>query len=239
MDLFNTPNEIDQIKVEDYVGEGKQFPTVKHLLKSKFDSNNFVTELQREKQEEVERIRQELMAEAARQRLQSQNANGSEGNQQVVGTSQTQGEQSAAPLTFEDIDQFLEQKKAKEREAENLQKVAETILRYAGTEEKARTVLADKAKELGLPLEKLNDLAKTSPRVLFTLLGISETKTNSVLPTDKKVGVPTVQPALNTRNPQTLEDIAEIRRTNPNRYNSPEVQLKMMELRRAEIQNRK
>lgn len=237
MEIFKS-DDTDQVKLEDYVGEGKQFPTVEKLLQSKLDSNKFVEQLQREKREEAERIRREVMVEAANARLNTQNANGSDGTQTGTGTSQNQDEHQTAPLTFEDIDRFLEQKNAKQRHAENLNKVAESVLKATGSEDKARTFLATKAKEMSIPLEKLQELAQESPSALLKLVGINEVTTSpSILPSDKRTAVP-AQRSSNPNSPQTLADFSELRRTNFNKWSAPEVQKQIRELRRAEILNR-
>jgi hypothetical protein len=237
MDIFNATDLTDQVKVEDYVGEGKQFPSVEVLLKSKLDSNKFVKQLEAETKAEREaRLEAELLVEATR-KLHSQNANGSENRQTGAEPSQTPSGQQTA-LTVEDLDKILDQKEARKRQEANLKTVTDSLNRVHGTPEKARAFLTSKATELGMEMETLAGLAQNSPHAFLKLVGVDNTAAApSILPTDKKVMTPNTRKA-DPNNPQTLEDIAELRRTNFNKYSSPEVQQLMFKLREAEIRKR-
>jgi len=238
MDLFNATNTTDQVKLDDYVGEGKRFPSVEVLLKSKLDSDSFVKQLEAETKAEREaRLEAELLVEATK-KLHLQNANGSEGRLTGTETSQTPSEQQKA-LTVEDLDKFLDQKEAQKRQETNLKTVTDALNRVHGTPDKSRAFIASKAAELDMNMDTLSGLAKNSPHAFLKLVGIDGTAgtPSSILPTDKKV-TPNVTRRVDTDNPQTLEDIAELRRTNFDKYSSPAIQGLMFKLREAEIKKR-
>lgn len=232
MDDIFTSTSPDQVKLDDLVGEGKKYGSADEVAKALAHANKFIDQLKTEKQQAVEDLTARVTVEEAIKRLQTKsdaNGNGAGNTTQAVVQNQSSEEKKA--ITLEDIDRFLEDKERKKVEVANLGTVQGAILKYTGSSEKARDYLANKAKELGTTVERLADLGKESPNALLKVLGINDTvKDASISPMTKTTGVTTQtsKKELDVNASWSDDEIKELRRTNPSKYFSPDVQNKIM-----------
>lgn len=232
MDDIFTSTIPDQVKLDDLVGEGKKYGSADEVAKALAHANKFIEQLKTEKQQAVEDLTTRATVEDAIKRLQAKpDANGGTGLQTVTTPVQNQSSEEKKAITLEDIDRFLEDKERKKVEVTNLGTVQGAILKYTGSSEKARDFLVNKATELGTSVERLADLGKESPTALLKVLGINDTvKDASITPMTKTTGVTTQAPkkALDSGATWSDDEITELRRTNPSKYFSPDVQNKIM-----------
>ena len=164
----------DAIKTEEYLGEGKRWKTVEDVIKGKLEADNTV----RRRESELATLRQELnnrlsveeamtkLAQASRQPV------GAPNSQPATPAANEQSGISDTPkpsLTIEDVEKLLSQK-TKAVEQENNQKFAKQKLTELFGDNYVN-VVAKKAKEMGEPIEFFEDLAKSRPNVLLSLLG--------------------------------------------------------------------
>lgn len=236
MDVF-TSNDADQVKLEDLVGEGKKYKDVNELAKAKAHADSFIEQLKREKEEAVSELATRAAVEEAIKKLQGTNANGGTSTPTGTTTSQTQTTEHKATLTLEDVDKLLEDRQRKQRADSNLAVANEAIVKYAGTAEKGREFLATKAKELGIPADKLAEIGKDSPAALLRILGVEAGKTTPITTDVRKTAVlqTSADKPFDLEAPMTKADYDKLRREDPTTYFSPKIQNKLMKDRMAEI----
>jgi len=120
------------------------------------------------------------------------------------------------------VEETLTQRDSAAKVNSNLTVVDEELARTFGTE--AKEVVEKKARELGMDLNRLKEIASESPNAFFTLIG-----------EPKKAFSPLVQGSVRTEgvNMQTSNErnfgyYQKLRRENRKQYYSPDVQQKMM-----------
>jgi type IV secretory pathway VirJ component len=159
--------------LEVLVGEGKKFKTVEDLAKGKLEADRFISELQRQTAELQEELKKNLYEKEVLASLQAKaTATGDVSNAGQKTTSTTEGETKPKPGEA-DIESLIE-KTIQERErkniaSQNLSAVESHLTEAYGTE--AQKVVNQKAKELGLTVQRMQELAAESPTAFLSLLG--------------------------------------------------------------------
>ena len=180
MALFDETTPISEVTAEVLVGEGKKFKTVDDLARGKFESDRVIAARERELQELREELAKRVTMEELIQKVQTTRT--PEPNVQAPEPNQP----PAAPnsLSEEDLERrirAIQEKTTQEaRQAANAELVTDTLLKTYGTEDKANEVVNAKAKELGVPVKWLQDMATQSPSALFNILGVTGTAHSSV-----------------------------------------------------------
>lgn len=115
----------------------------------------------------------------------------------------------------------MEAKTTKTKQDENFNYVKRELLKNLGAE--YPNLIRQKAEELGLSDEDLNNLARKTPKAFFNLIGISPTQ-----------AVPNVSPnpvsraseatAFNRQGEKTFSYYEKMRKSNPRQYYSPQIQ---------------
>lgn len=219
--LFDdTTNEVDPAKNyhDELVGPDKKFKTDEELARGKFESDAFIPKLTAENAElRAELERRKTMEdfinqmEALRTTPPSNNGN----NQRLNEESPTPPSQ---PVDLDsEIERVLTVRQTKDREVQNLNYVAEVLSQNLGPG--YATILAQKAKELGVGLKYVDELAKTSPKAVFSLFGVSETVTKAP---NAAAGM-RINPGSASGLKKNFEFYEQIRKTDPTRYFSTAV----------------
>lgn len=177
-DLFNDANQtqvpqIDPNKnyLEELVGEGKKFKSIEDLAVGKVHSDAFIQKLQGE----LEGLRQELNQRARLGDLVDKLAGGVK-PQEPTPQSQPNhggddGKDTLDPAKIEDlIASVLEKRTQQSARDRNLNDVKSKLSETWGAGFSNK--LAEKANELGLSKEDLNELAGRSPQAFYTLVGV-------------------------------------------------------------------
>jgi hypothetical protein len=200
--------------VAELVGEGKKFADVEALARGKIESDLFIGQLTAEAallREEVQRRKsmEELMDNI--KTLQST---------PPASTTNNQNQNPADPPNpnnpvdiHSEIETALEQREAISRAKTNLNYVSEVLERNYGPG--FAKIVADKAKEMGVGLKFIDDLAKTTPKAVFAMLQISETPS----PTTRQA--PAVRSNPGTAQPSGVKNFKyyqDLRRKNPSEY---------------------
>lgn len=215
------PNPLDQL-----VGEGKKFKTVEDLVKSYTHSQSYIEQLQGENSG----LREELSTRQGAEDL----------FRKIVENKPEPAQPDAAPKVSEpnpvgepekvDLAQLvraeLEAHSVQQRQAENAKTVLEGLVKHFGSEEEAQKAVQEKAAELGVTTQFLQDVALKSPTAFFNTVGIN--------PNPKDTDQPVLRPDVNTAAfsskpsdqgaPGTKDYFERLRKENPSAYWDPSVQ---------------
>lgn len=156
--------------VAEKFGDGENID-VRKLAKSKLESDRFIEQLKNELADLRSKVTTQVNAADLLTQLQNQ--------RQVVPTDQQPpAPPPASQPTFDStkakevFDELFTAKQQEERRKTNQNLVTETLTKKFGPD--ARTVLEDKAKELGVPLSYLAKIADENPKVFFRTIGIED-----------------------------------------------------------------
>jgi len=171
-DIFATVpvdlTETDPLKIyAEKFGDGTNIDVAK-LAKAKFESDNFIKQLEAEAAE----MRKEVSSKQTMEEIMTQI--------KALGTKPTPVEPPlappTAPATPEDIEvtvaKLLERRTVEERAKSNRQVVEEKVLSKWGAD--AQLNINKKAKELGVTVDYLQKIALDNPNVFFTLTGLDK-----------------------------------------------------------------
>lgn len=221
------PQESFVAKLVEAKGENWKDPEV--LAKGKIEADNYIKELERQLKEMQEDMSKQDYAKSLLDQLQNKAADPTTAktampNNNTGGT--TEGNTNPS-LSEEDLKSLVEQTlTAREQEntvKQNLAIVDQELEKSYGTEAKA--TIQKKAQELGMSLQRMQEIAAESPTAFFTLIG-----------EPKKSFNPLVQGSVRTEgvNMQASTDrnwdyYQKLRRENRNLYYTPKVQRQLME----------
>ncbi len=218
-------NDPNKNYLEDLVGEGKKFKSVEDLARGKAESDAFIANLLREQAE----LRQELKTRTTMEDVlktinrnpnppNPDTNNGSNGPPEV--TSVTKDDVSK--LTREAIESFQTEQVARR----NQTLVADTLTQVYGPN--YVTYVKAKAKEIGVSIDWLEDMAARTPQALFKLLDV-----NTIAPKDTGFTPPRTAVNTGATQPTTglkkYSDYQKVRKSDPKRYFSPQFQNEMFQ----------
>lgn len=232
-DHSNTPQQDDQISVDQLVGDDKQYKTVDELAKAKLHADQFINQLKGELsglREDFNKLRDD---NDTRERLSSildqLNTRNQSQDDDFEGDDEPNaltGNQSGQPDTKQ-IEALIESKITqieRERTAnQNRQEAINKLKQFFGNDYKSR--LEQRTEQLRLTKEEVNALAGRSPEAFLELIAPQSTHNTA----DRPVNVPrsSVNPPLNTSGgaqPGTVEFYKQMKKNDPSRYWTPKVQ---------------
>lgn len=215
--------------LSEYVGEGKKFKDVTDLAKGKAFSDLHIARLEKEAAELRAELQTRIKLEEFMDRMNSTNTQGASGQAtQTAGTGTNDGTATNPALSPDEIEKVVEQKlQAKEaalRTQQNLAMTKEKL--YEAFGENFAAELEARVNALGLSKELVNSLAKTEPKALFAMLGITNQQksqqdlfASAPRSTVNSAGLGMAAPA-----EKTFKDYEKLRRQNPAQYWSTQVQ---------------
>ena len=208
---------------ETLVGEGKKFKSPEDLAKAKLESDRFIEQLKEEPKqlrEDLERLAQEnqLLKEIAKQ----VKDNGSTAQPEQNTTASVSPQIDLEARIRETLKKTAEEAKREE----NINRVSDTMLQTYGTQEKAAEVLRQKAVELGVGVEFLQDVAARSPKAFFQTVGVNEAPRSQQTSAGSTVNTAAMGSAGIKAN--TYQWYQQLRKDNPTLYHSPKIQTQMM-----------
>lgn len=172
IDPPNPPSIPDHLK--DLIGEGRKYASVEKALESIPHAQSHIQKIEDDNRKLREEIAKRLAAEEVYEKL-TQNIKGG-ANGEDPPHAPVVDEASIAALVERQIAAREENQKA----SQNVAKVRDALVAKYG--EKAEEVYKNKAQELGVGLNFLNDVIKKSPKVAEELFGLKP-KNESVSPT--------------------------------------------------------
>lgn len=220
-DIFSQQQE-DPNKdyLSEYVGEGRKFKDVAALARGKAESDRFIEQVLKEKDELKKELDKRLSVEESIARFRET---------PVTPTPEPVRQEPATGLTQEDItrllDERLQREKAVETANRNVELVRQALADKFGPSYNDK--LEAKAVELGVDREYFNQLAKTQPKVLLGLINGGEAPKKQA-----PVGL-FDSPRFPTAGQKLEKNFAyyeKMRKENPKLYSSPEVQKEQFEM---------
>lgn len=252
-DTKNQDQGLGDVKFDDLVGEDKRYKNSDELAKSKIHGDATITALKTQLEELANDLRERETVEKMLEKL---NAN-QEPNKPPVGNTAAEGEdegrdESSAQnkdktsLSKDDIEQLLNQREQEKEYKRNLDFASQEVVKNLGSEEAGYELITNKARELGMTREELQDVAKQRPKAFLTLVGLTSEEMQEAPST----------PASQQRSMQTYvqkkgkgfkypdgfdpDSVAETRRNNRQLYMSPGYQKQLLKIRiEEELHKRK
>ena len=231
-DLFQI--EEDTVTIDDsvdyfneLVGEGKKFKTDKELARGKWESDQYILKLR----DKLTKAEEELNKRAAMEELYNK-----------LKTDDTQTRQDELSVTpdrqgvnedeLEAKVSALLEKREKARSLEtNMGRVTRVLEETFGSSNTANSALNKVARETGMSMNDIRDLAQRSPEAVFKLVGITEQPKTSQVPTAPRGSVmPSLGNSGSVRNAAYYE---RMKTTDPKKYFSDKTTVEMMNDRRS------
>lgn len=176
-DIFSqdeVTNIIPENPLEALVGEGKKFSTAAELARAKIEADNFIEQLKRENAEYRKEVQEKITMDEFLTKVRSE-VLPKEQNQEGRLPPQNSEPDSKQVDLDKLVQAAIEKREAYNKTQSNTQVVEAELTRQWG--EQAGQKLQQKARELGTTLDKLKDLAQTSPELFYNAIGLSKTKT--------------------------------------------------------------
>lgn len=227
-DLFEqdaTP--VEAPKFEDLVGEGKKFSSPDELARAKMEADAFIEKLKNETAEMRAELQSRLTLEELMEKIPSAQPAPSANHDQLNAPDKGQEPGSPEPVVdiTETVKSLLAEEKQKERREANIEKTRQGLKERFGPDYNQK--LATIAEQLEVSKEFLTGMAATSPSGFLKLID------SVAAPDDKR---PMATPPASSTNPAAAAASGvkknnayyrELRRTDPKRYFSRQVQNEM------------
>lgn len=206
--------------------KGEQWSNPEVIAKGKIDADNHIEQLKAQIKELEGKAAQngkldEILAKIGQEAAKPPTANtqSSEGDTKRANTQPVLSDDQIQSL----VEKTLTERERKQTVSQNLVQVNTQLEQLFGTE--AKKQVEEKAKELGMSLERIQEIASESPTAFFTLIGEKpkefKPSLNSTIRTD---GLQ--QRSSDVRNNKYYQDL---RRSNQHQFYSASVQKQMME----------
>tara|TARA_R100000742_G_C4257760_1_gene75614 strand:+ start:220 stop:963 length:744 start_codon:yes stop_codon:yes gene_type:complete len=234
-DVFETKEvETTEVKepgyLEKMVGEGQKYANVEELAKGAIHGNDYINKLEGELAELRGELDKRLTAEEVAQQIKRE-------TQEQQAQLQMTRENTTSQLDEESLSKLIsntiEQKDVQKQADSNIQAVDKRMKELYGAD-KAKDIVQQKAQQLGVPVDKLAEIAATSPEMFFNSIGISQSQSQ---PTPTTTVSTTNTEAVQTMNSATQAEegtwdyFEQLRRANPKEYFKPATQQKLFKMR--------
>lgn len=234
LDPNSTPQTKEDLKdyYQELVGENKKFKTNEDLAKAKWKSDEYIRDLEKQKDElrtDMLRFREEAMAKANLQELidRYDQARQNSQEQPPQRTEDTQRQPTFDPKAIEEmVTQKLQEVEATRTAKQNLDSVKAKLTEEFGANYQA--TLQNQINTLGLTPAFVDDLASRSPSALYKLLGIGaqqQTKDNFLSPPQSVQRTDSFSPS--GSNKRTWKFYQEMKRSNPTLYYDPKTSVQI------------
>lgn len=224
------PDDNQEYKIEDFVGEGKKYKTLGDVAKALVNKDTFIEQLKNENKltrTAQERLQDELKTRKTLQEFLDQMNSNNKDSQPPAKEPISHGESDETTLTSESIKQLVEQtlaeKSAAQREQENLDLVKQNLIKAYGPRYEAK--LRERTQELGMTEQDLTAMAMRTPKAFLTLVVPASSNSGLFTPPTSSVNSESFKPRSGNR---TWSYYENIRKTNPREYYSPRMHNEMM-----------
>jgi len=230
-DIFGSepiePNDDDNastVTIDTLVGEGQKYKTPSELAKAYHNADAYIA---RAKQEKLE-LEAEL--KVLRDLAEARNKNPEPKKEEPPAHEQRETESRKENVDISElVRQELSNASAEKTRADNINAAAEQMTKRFGSPAKANEAIRNKAQELGVSPEWLQDAAARSPTAFFATMGITpEARSSSTPSYSNDVRLPS-SGAGGMKNFKYFEDL---RKASPKTYHSAEVQKQLFAARR-------
>jgi len=217
------------------VGDDKKFKDQEALARGKWESDEFISDLQRQNQELREDLEKaskldELLQEVRSQRKATDTSEGgNEGRDDGEGSNNTSSGLTEEQLTAL-IESTLSQREVENRANKNLQEVNDYLSEQFGS--KAGEFLKSKVSEVGLSVDRMKELAAENPKAFYRLVGLDGQKTNQSIEVGGNRQNSEGRPTPNATQKRDFAYYQQLRKENKGRYYSPEIQMQLFKDRK-------
>ena len=230
MSLFQTTegNGANQESfVEKLVKErGEQWKDPEFIAKGKIEADRFIEDLKRQNEELRQELGKQDYSKELLSQLQAKAANPVNANP-VVNQDGANKVETKTTISEDELKRLVEttltERERTASASQNVKVVTDKLQELFGTEAQAK--VQEKAKELGMTLERMEEIAKESPSAFFALVGEKVT-------TPKVFNSGTINTAsanLQASSERNFNFYQEMRRKDRRQYFSPEVQKQMFQ----------
>jgi hypothetical protein len=213
--------------LETLVGEGKKFQTPEDLAKGKWESDQYISTMK----QELEDAKAELAARKRVEELLKEQRQTSNPPAANVETHQPATD-TAKVFTAEDFDrrvrEIADERDSQMRTANNVNSVSAKLIEIYGSQENAAKAVAQRARELEVPVATLQAVAAQSPKAFFAQLGVQD-QVGTAGPTHGDINTAALGGSSKARPEDRYSWYQEVRKTNPTLYRSADFQMKMHE----------
>ena len=240
-DVFNSTTEEEDKSKEGYlskiVGEGNKYANVEELAKGAVHGNEYINKLESEMSELRSELDKRVTAEEMVQQVKRETAEQQALAQQAL-------ENTTPQLDDEKLSQLIsntiEQKNTQQIAQQNIQDVDNRMKALYGAD-KAAEVVQQKALAMGVSIDKLADIAATSPEMFFNAIGVSQGSGSQPTPAPT-VGTTSTEAVQTLNSGQQVEEgtwefFEQLRKSNPKEYFKPAVQQKLFKMREEKGQD--
>jgi len=209
-------------KLVEAKGEKWQDPEI--IAKGKVEADNYIAELQRELEELRGDLTKNEYAKTLLETLQGKaeaptSSNSAEAQQKEnEGSAADQNTTGDAGDLESLVEETIRKREQQQTAKQNLDQVQETLEKAYGTE--ASKVVQQRANELGMSLDRLQEIATESPSAFMRLVGDSPAVEKNPVPSSSV----NTTAAFNQSSERNWNYYQDLRRTNPKQYYSPKVQ---------------
>lgn len=219
----------DKNYLEELVGDSRKFKTPEELARGKYEADLFIEQLKREQRELRDELNKRLSLEEFADQFSKKTLNKPPSSSPSNTSEQEDDEGQVnlqSPRTPEDIEKFLEQKlterEKRTKSEQNLQSVySEMERRYGSAANKA---IQERAKELGVGVQFLRNIAETSPKSFLELF--PQKRHDDTAPPSSEIRRPATDGQSGTKK---FKDYEKMRKENPREYFKPHIQMEMFE----------
>lgn len=208
----------------DMVGEGKRYATVEELAKGKQEADAFIEQLK----SETAGLREDLSKRPTMEDIQD-----------IVKSYASEQESTNSNVSGEDIQKLvqteLQASKVADKQADNVKQASDKMFELYG--DKAKEVVQQKANELGVAVEYLEQMAAANPKIFYATMGVQDNPNNqgSDGGNHQPEGHNAEQFQKKTEQQTgTWSYYRQLRKENPKNYWSPKVQNEIFRLRKEQ-----
>ena len=197
------------------------------LAKGKLEADGYIKTLEDQLAQLREDLSKKEYKEAVLSQAESKAPELTAGNSQLANNGgDTEGGNTNPALSEEDlkslVEKTLSQRDHEARVKHNLAVVDEELTKTFGTD--AAEVVAGKARDLGMSMDRLKEIAQESPNAFFTLIGEKPRQVNPLV----NGSVRTEGVNMSGSNERNFQYYQKVRRENRSLYFSPKFQQQMM-----------
>lgn len=212
-----TTDDDDSNPLENLVGEGKKFKSVEDLARGKLESDRFIAQMQQEQRELREELNKRATVEEVLRRIEETRQKRPDPDEDDTPDSDD-GNRSVDMSAIEKlVESKFNEAQSEAEKRRNVLSVKETLKQRFGPN--YQQVVDEKLKEMDVGRDWANGLAATQPKAFLNLMG-------NPTPRNEDTGAPPrghMRPQ-SSSGPKTYQDFQNLRRENPQRYFSPEIQ---------------
>lgn len=225
MDIFNNEDQNVVPAFTDLVGEGKKYSDNDAVAKALVEKDRFIQRVLDEKRQLEADLRAQNNLQAFEDRMKALEAARLTEHREPTPTP-VSPPASVEPADLEDkIAKALQDREQQNIRSRNLITVKDTLTEKLGQDYPTR--VKARARELGISLDRLNQIAAETPQAFFTLIGL-----NDAPPRVDNVAPPVSQhnPAAFTPDPgrKNYAYFQKMRKERPTEYHTPRVQQEEM-----------